>query len=116
MQLEGQDRKRKMEDHWSSGLSDQTYLATRLGMATQFASQSEPLPLILDDVLVRFDPTRRRAAAEALLDAAQHQQVFLFSCHPEVVQELGEVVSARHEGTVPLRSFEIVDGTLTPFE
>ena len=116
LQLEGQDRKRKMEDHWSSGLSDQTYLATRLGMATQFASQSEPLPLILDDVLVRFDPTRRRAAAEALLVAAQHQQVFLFSCHPEVVQELGEVLSARHEGTVPLRSFEIVDGTLSPFE
>ena len=116
IQLEGLDLKRKTESHWSSGLSDQTYLATRLGMATQFAQQSEPLPLILDDVLVRFDPIRRQAAMEALLEAAEHQQVFLFSCHPEVVRELDRVLSKRPPSHVAVTGFEVVDGELTSLQ
>lgn len=113
IQLEGKDLKRKTESHWSSGLSDQTYLATRLGMATQFGKQSEPLPLILDDVLVRFDPKRRRSAMDALLTAAGEQQVFLFSCHPGVIDDLNQILSSQSSTSVPVMQFRIVDGELT---
>jgi recombinational DNA repair ATPase RecF len=69
------------EDAWSSGLADQTYLALRLGMARQFGLRAEPLPLILDDLLVRFDEERRLGAAKVLLEIAREHQVLLFSCH-----------------------------------
>lgn len=72
---------RRGEDAWSSGLADQTYLALRLGMARQFGLRAEPLPLILDDLLVRFDEERRLGAAKVLLEIAREHQVLLFSCH-----------------------------------
>lgn len=45
---------------WSSGLGDQVYLALRLSLAESFAGKVEFLPLLLDDVLVRFDLERQK--------------------------------------------------------
>jgi uncharacterized protein YhaN len=83
LQLEDAARQRKAEMHWSHGLADQVYLAVRLGLAREFGRQALPLPVILDDVLVKFDPSRRRGAARVILEVAREQQVFLFTCHPE---------------------------------
>ena len=41
--------------HWSSCLADQVYLALRLALAKVFSFQVDALPIILDDILVRFD-------------------------------------------------------------
>lgn len=40
---------------WSSGTGDQVFLAIRLAMALSFGEQIEPLPIVLDDIFVRFD-------------------------------------------------------------
>ena len=40
---------------WSSGTGDQVFLAIRLAMALSFGEQLEPLPIVLDDIFVRFD-------------------------------------------------------------
>jgi len=114
IQLEADNLERKHEHFWSSGLSDQVYLATRLGLAYEFGKHSEPLPLIFDDVLVRFDATRRRTAAAALLDVAAHQQVLLFSCHPEVVSAVQDVWQSVTEPRVPLACYELDHGRITP--
>ena len=93
VRLEDASRRHKEEVHWSAGLADQVYLAVRLGMAREFGRQSEPWPLILDDVLVKFDPRRRRGAARVILECARNQQVLLFSSHPEceaLVRELSQ--------------------------
>jgi len=113
IQLEADNLERKHELFWSSGLSDQVYLATRLGLAREFGKHSEPLPLIFDDVLVRFDATRRRTAARALLDVAAHQQVLLFSCHPEVVSAVQDAWQTIDEPRVPLACFELEHGRIT---
>lgn len=76
----GPARERKEEVKWSSGLADQVYLSMRLALATLWGRKSEPLPLILDDLLVRFDETRQRGAAEAIFDVARENQVLLFTC------------------------------------
>jgi len=52
----------------------------RLALASLWGRKSEPLPLILDDLLVRFDERRQRGAAQALLEAAGENQVLLFTC------------------------------------
>lgn len=83
VRLEDRDARQKEEVHWSAGLADQVYLAVRLGLAREFGRHAEPLPLILDDVLVKFDPRRRRGAARVILACAREQQVLVFSSHPE---------------------------------
>ncbi|MCL2607481.1 MAG: AAA family ATPase [Methanomassiliicoccaceae archaeon] len=70
----------KTSKQWSSGLSDQVYLSIKMAVAKNMGS--ERLPMILDDVLVRFDTERKKAACGALLEFAKDQQVFLFSCVP----------------------------------
>ena len=86
-------RTRKDEVKWSSGLADQVYLSMRLALATLWGRNSEPLPLILDDLLVRFDEGRQRGAAEAIFEAGRHNQVLLFTCQRstfDIFRSLGE--------------------------
>jgi len=68
----------------SRGSVEQLYLCLRLGLAETFAERSEPLPLILDDVLVNFDPGRAVQVAEALAETAEHAQVLFMTCHPHL--------------------------------
>ena len=68
------------ENQWSSGLADQVYLSLRLAMACYWAKQSEPIPVILDDVLVRFDEERQQGAMRALWQISEQLQVVLFTC------------------------------------
>lgn len=74
---------RKEEDMWSSGLGDQVNLSLRLALARAMGNP-EPLPIILDDILVRFDPSRRLGAAKAIAEVAEEQQVLFFTCDPAV--------------------------------
>ena len=73
-------------DQLSRGTQEQLYLSLRLGLARLFADQrAVPLPLVLDDVLVNFDPDRARATLRAFAGylAGGERQVLLFTCHPE---------------------------------
>lgn len=69
----------------SRGAREQLYLCLRLGLADAFAEQGTRLPLLMDDVLVNFDPERARAMAKVLADAAERHQLLLFTCHPDTV-------------------------------
>jgi uncharacterized protein YhaN len=68
----------------SRGSVEQLYLCLRIGLAETFAERSEALPLILDDVLVNFDPTRAASVAEVLAETALSHQVLFFTCHPHL--------------------------------
>ena len=61
----------------SDGTMDQLYLALRLAVAEELTPHA---PLILDDVLVRFDDKRMGAAIGVLRELAQSRQIVLFSC------------------------------------
>jgi uncharacterized protein YhaN len=73
---------RRAADALSRGTAEQLYLCIRLALAAEFARRSEPLPLIMDDVLVNFDPSRAQAVAGVIADYARRHQVLLFTCHP----------------------------------
>ncbi len=68
----------------SRGSVEQLYLCLRIGLAETFAERAEALPLILDDVLVNFDPARAASVAELLAETAEHHQVLFFTCHPHL--------------------------------
>lgn len=70
----------------SRGTMEQLYLCLRLGLAESFAERYVPLPVVLDDVLVNFDPERKEAVVKELASTARDHQVILLTCHPEIAQ------------------------------
>jgi uncharacterized protein YhaN len=72
----------------SRGTVEQLYLALRFGLIEQFARASEPLPVVMDDILVNFDPKRAERAARAIGQLASRHQVLFFTCHPRIAELL----------------------------
>ncbi|MFC1362017.1 MAG: hypothetical protein G8D90_21360, partial [gamma proteobacterium symbiont of Clathrolucina costata] len=71
----------------SSGTRDQLYLALRLASLEKYMESAEPMPFIVDDVLVDFDDARSQAALNALAELAEMTQVILFTHHSQVVEQ-----------------------------
>ncbi|MHB2016499.1 MAG: AAA family ATPase [Candidatus Xenobia bacterium] len=72
-------------DALSTGTAQQLYLAIRLAYVDQYRKAAEPLPLVLDDILVNFDDVRASGTLEALHEVSRDVQVLLFTCHPHLV-------------------------------
>lgn len=69
----------------SRGTSEQLYLALRFGLVEHFVETSgEPLPIVMDDILVNFDDDRAARAARSIEQLAKTCQVIYFTCHPTV--------------------------------
>ncbi len=85
----------------SAGTRDQLYLALRLASLSRRAKGSEPIPLILDDVLIHFDDDRARATLEVLSEIATTSQILFFTHHTRLREQARAVVShsilAEHE-------------------
>jgi uncharacterized protein YhaN len=75
----------------SRGTAEQLYLSLRFGYIQEFSRRARPLPVIMDDILVNFDPQRARAAARTILELAGQNQVLFFTCHPETAALIREV-------------------------
>ncbi len=78
--------KRLESDMWSSGLGDQIYLALRLSLATRFSEQVDPLPIVLDDILLRFDEERQKEALYLLAELSETEQIWVFTCQEGLLQ------------------------------
>jgi uncharacterized protein YhaN len=78
----------------STGTREQVYLALRLAILDQLDRSGERLPLFLDEVLVNWDPRRRKAGLELLARRSRDRQCFFFTCHPDVADHL-EALGAR---------------------
>ena len=64
----------------SLGALDQLYLAVRLAICERVLPDGDPIPLVLDDALVRFDDARCRKALELLYEESKTRQILLFTC------------------------------------
>ena len=70
----------------SSGTGDQLYLALRLAAIEQRLITSEPIPLILDDVLVNFDDARALAALDIFSELSHKTQIVFFTHHRHLAE------------------------------
>jgi uncharacterized protein YhaN len=73
-------------DGMSEGTRDQLYLALRLAAIERHGESHEPMPVILDDLLVTFDDDRASAVLPILRDLGTRTQVFLFTHHRHLVE------------------------------
>jgi uncharacterized protein YhaN len=65
----------------SDGTRDQLYLALRIAAIERHLAHHEPMPMVLDDLLMTFDDRRCLAILPILRELAEQTQVLLFTHH-----------------------------------
>ena len=85
----------KQPGELSRGTREQLYLALRFGLIREFGEHAERLPVVVDEVLVNFDPERARLAAEAFGQLAETNQVLVFTCHPSTAEMFADATGAQ---------------------
>ncbi len=85
----------KLPSELSTGAREQLYLAIRLAFVLQYCEDSEPLPLIMDDILVNFDEHRARSTIDVLAEVSQTAQVLFLTCH----RHTAEFIAEHHSST-----------------
>ena len=76
----------------SDGTADQLYLALRLAGLMLYLEKNEPIPFIVDDILIKFDDDRAAAALGALEKISRRTQLVFFTHHLHLVQLAREYV------------------------
>jgi uncharacterized protein YhaN len=90
----------------SDGTRDQLYLALRLASLERHAERNEPMPLVLDDILIHFDDDRARAALGVLGEVAERIQVLFFTHHSRLVELARRAIPARRRVEHVLESID----------
>jgi len=88
------DAKEIAVEGMSDGSRDQLYLALRLAALEQHLRKGEPMPFVVDDILIGFDDSRTRVCLEVLAELASSTQVLLFTHHRRVI-ELAKPIDAK---------------------
>jgi uncharacterized protein YhaN len=91
-EVEHRDGMRIALANLSTGTAQQLYLALRFGLVEHFAGTAEPLPIVMDDILVNFDDERAALAARSIEQLAERQQVIYFTCHPNTPLTTGKEI------------------------
>jgi uncharacterized protein YhaN len=78
----------------SEGACDQLYLALRIATLEHWLLQHEPVPFIVDDVLLSFDDQRAAAALRELAQLAERTQILFFTHHQHLVDLARNVLGA----------------------
>lgn len=72
-------------DGMSDGTCDQLFLALRLALLEKYLDENEPLPFIIDDILIKFDDDRAAAALKTLARLGERTQVIYFTHHEHLM-------------------------------
>lgn len=78
----------------SDGTRDQLYLALRLASIERYLESHEPVPLILDDLLVNFDDQRAAKTLRILAKLAEKTQILFFTHHNSLLNLARDVIPA----------------------
>jgi uncharacterized protein YhaN len=78
----------------SDGTADQLYLALRLAGLDTYLNNNEPLPLIVDDILIMFDDDRAAATLQVLAELSHKTQVIFFTHHRHLVELAEKTIDA----------------------
>ena len=77
----------------SQGTQEQLYLSLRLALM-QTSLRGKHIPALFDDIAVNADKSRFRSIVPLIAEAAQSRQIFYFTCHDWVRDELATIGNA----------------------
>jgi uncharacterized protein YhaN len=87
------DNRRLTVDTMSSGTRDQLFLSLRLATLAWRLETNEPMPFIVDDILINFDDDRSEATLKVLAELSKKNQVILFTHHAQIVDTAKGIAS-----------------------
>ena len=79
------DGQTKQPSELSRGTREQLFLSLRFGLIRELGQRAEPLPVVVDEVLVNFDPDRALGAAVAFTELSLTNQILVFTCQPTTI-------------------------------
>ncbi|MDP3124450.1 MAG: hypothetical protein Q8M84_02345, partial [Thiobacillus sp.] len=80
------DGERLGMEQLSTGRRDQLFLALRLAAIEGHIDKGEPLPVIVDDILIQFDDEAAAATFKVLADLSQRTQVLFLTHHAHLLE------------------------------
>ena len=89
--VSGDDAGGKSPDRLSRATAEQLFLALRLSYIENLAGAHGALPVLMDDVLVNFDDSRRRSAAKVIAEFAGRRQIVFFTCNLATAETFAQV-------------------------
>ncbi|HHY74022.1 MAG TPA: AAA family ATPase [Bacillus bacterium] len=92
----------------SDGTTDQLYLSLRIASIEKYGEEQEPIPFIVDDILVHFDDVRSEETLKILLELSQQTQIIFFTHHSRLVEIMKELTSESNYQLTELTSKDIV--------
>jgi exonuclease SbcC len=80
------DGERLSMEQLSTGRRDQLFLALRLAAIEGHLDKREPLPIIIDDILIQFDDAAAAATFKVLADLSNRTQVLFLTHHEHLLE------------------------------
>ncbi len=87
----------------SDGSCDQLYLSLRLASLEKHLEMQEPMPFVLDDILVNFDDRRSEATLKILAELSRKAQIIFFTHHQHLVSLAEKCVPSDILSVYPMR-------------
>lgn len=90
-------------EYLSRGTREQLFMAIRINRIMEI---NPPLPVIIDDSLVNFDPIHLRNIFDIINNLKDRNQIFFLTCHPEQIEFLDEKIDKKNYYSLSKGRFE----------
>ncbi len=86
--------KRETVANLSSGTRDQLFLALRLAAIESHVARQEPMPVVVDDIVINFDDASASATFKVLADLSKKTQVLFFTHHEHLLDRAANAIGS----------------------
>ena len=90
-------------DGMSDGTCDQLYLSLRLASLEKHLETQDPMPFVVDDILVNFDDHRSEATLKILAELSKKTQIIFFTHHQHLISLAENCVPKEVLSVYPMR-------------
>lgn len=84
--------KRETVGNLSTGTRDQLFLALRLAAIESHITHQEPMPVVVDDIVINFDDASASATFQVLAELSKKTQVLFFTHHEHLLERAAEAI------------------------
>jgi uncharacterized protein YhaN len=86
--------RRETVGNLSSGTRDQLFLALRLAAIESHVAHQEPMPVVVDDIVINFDDASASATFQVLAELSKKTQVLFFTHHEHLLERAADAIGA----------------------
>lgn len=86
--------KRETVGNLSSGTRDQLFLALRLAAIESHVANQEPMPVVVDDIVINFDDASASATFKVLAELSKKTQVLFFTHHEHLLERAASAIGS----------------------